>query len=403
MSKIIYLDNHATTPVDPRVLKAMLPYFKECFGNAASRSHSFGSEAFQAVEKARAQVAALINAEPWEIIFTSGATESNNLALKGAAEANRGRGDHVITLTTEHRSVFDSCKRLEMTGRSIAPTDVSRSKDRGLERSGFRVTYLPVRSDGLIDLSQLKKAVTLKTILISVLLAHNEIGVIQPLAEIGRLARAKGILLHSDAAQALGKIPLDVKKMNVDLLSITAHKIHGPKGIGALYLRKTGPQVRLLPLMDGGGHEGGFRSGTLNVPGIVGFGEACRIYSKSNRLKRESVRLAKLRNRLKDKLLKEIKGCRVNGSLEFRLPNNLNVSFDGVDAKTLMTGLKGIALSSGSACLSTSDEPSYVLKALGISEDRRRSSVRFGLGRFNTTDDIDRAARQIIRVMNEAQ
>ena len=379
MSKIIYLDNHATTPVDPRVLKAMLPYLRERFGNAASRNHFFGFEASKAVEKARAQVAKLINAEPREILFTSGATESNNLALKGFAEANRGRGNHIVTAATEHRSVLDSCKRLEL--------------------AGFKVTYLPVKPDGFLDLRRLKEAVTPKTILISVMLANNEIGVLQPLVEIGRFARAKGILLHSDAAQALGKIPIDVKKMSIDLLSITAHKIHGPKGIGALYLRKTGPQVKLLPILDGGGHEGGYRSGTLNLPGIVGFGEACRIYSERNGLKKESLRLARLRDRLKDKLLKEIEGCRVNGSLEHRLPNNLNVSLDGIDAKALMAGLKELALSSGSACLSTSSEPSYVLKALGLSESLRRSSIRFGLGRFTTPAEVDRAASQVIRAV----
>ncbi len=382
MPKIIYLDNHATTPVDPRVLKAMLPYFRERFGNAASRSHSLGSEALKAVEKARAQIATLIHAEPNEIIFTSGATESNNLALKGIAEADRNRGNHVLTVVTEHRSVLDSCKRLEL--------------------SGFKITYLPVKPDGLIDLSLLKRAITPKTILISVMLANNEIGVIQSLTEIGRLARAKGVLFHSDAAQGLGKIPINVKKMNIDLLSFTAHKVHGPKGVGALYVRKTGTQVKLCPMMDGGGHEGGFRSGTLNVPGIVGFGEACRIYAELDRLKTESRRLKRLRNRLKDKLLKNIRGCRVNGSMQSRLPNNFNVSFEGVGAKALIARLKNIAISSGSACLSTSAEPSYVLKALGIAEDLRRSSIRFGLGRFNTTAEIDRAARQIIRAVNEA-
>ena len=377
MPKTIYLDNHATTPVDPRVLKAMLPYFKERFGNAASRSHSFGSEALRAVEKARAQIATIIHAEPNEIIFTSGATESNNLALKGAAEGNRHRGNHILTVATEHRSVLDSCKRLEL--------------------SGFRVTYLPVKSDGLIDLRQLKEAVTPKTILISVLLANNEIGVIQPLAEIGRFARAKGILLHSDAAQALGKVPIDVKKMNVDLLSITAHKIHGPKGIGALYLRKTGTQVKLLPMLDGGGHEGGYRSGTLNVPAIVGFGEACRLYS--NTLTHESKRLEGLRDRLLDKLRGEVPGLSVNGSLRRRLPNNLNVSIPGVTSKEIIESLKKVALSAGSACLSSSQEPSYVLKALGVSEPLRRSSVRFGLGRFNTASEIDQTVCDIIKVL----
>lgn len=377
MPKIIYLDNHATTPVDPRVLKAMLPYFRERFGNAASRSHSFGSEAQRAVEKARVQIAELINAEPNEIIFTSGATESNNLALKGAAEANRSHGNHLVTVATEHRSVLDSCKRLEL--------------------SGFKVTYLSVKPDGLIDVRSLKEAVTPKTILISVMLANNEIGVIQPLAEIGGFARAKGTLLHSDAAQALGKIPIDVKKMNVDLLSITAHKIHGPKGIGALYVRKTGSQVKLLPMLDGGGHEGGYRSGTLNVPAIVGFGEACRLYS--NALTRESKRLEGLRDRLLDKLRREVPGLSVNGSLSRRLPNNLNVSIPGVTSKEIIGSLKKVALSAGSACLSSSQEPSYVLKELGVPETLRRSSVRFGIGRFNTASEIDQTVCDILKVL----
>ncbi len=377
MAKIIYLDHHATTPVDPKVLKKMLPYFGRRFGNPASRTHALGSESEKAVEKARAQIASLIGAESKEIVFTSGATESINLALKGAAEANKDRGNHVITAVTEHRAALDSCKRLEM--------------------AGFEVTHLPVKQDGLIDLDELKKAITPKTILISVMFANNEIGVIQPVAQIGRIAKKAGVLFHCDAAQALGKVTIDVKAMNIDLLSITAHKIYGPKGVGALYVRKTGPpQVKLLPILDGGGHEGGFRSGTLNVPGIVGFGEACELYSKQNLLKEEPKKLVKLRDRLESLLLKNIPGCRVNGSTTSRLPNNLNVSLEGVDAKSLMAKLKGIALSSGSACLSSSDEPSYVLKALGLPEALRRSSLRFGLGRFNTTAEIDETAKRVI-------
>ncbi len=354
-----------------------MPYLKGRFGNAASRTHSLGDEAAKAVEKARAQVARLIGAEPKEIIFTSGATESNNLALKGVAEAYRDRENRILTVGTEHRSILDSCKRLEITG--------------------LKAVYLAVESDGLVDLRKLKKAISPKTILISVMFANNEIGVIQPVADIGRIAKEAGILFHCDAAQALGKVPIDVKKMSVDLLSVTAHKIHGPKGVGALYIRKTSvPQVKLLPMMDGGGHEGGFRSGTLNVPGIVGFGEACELYSKQNRLKTESKRLRELRDRLKNTLLKNIPDCRVNGSLASRLPNNLNVSFEGVNAGELMAKLKGIALSSGSACLSSSTEPSYVLKALGIPEALRRSSVRFGLSRFNTSAEIDETAKRVI-------
>lgn len=377
MTKLIYLDNHSTTPLDPRVLKAMLPYFKERFGNAASRTHALGDEARAAVERARAQVAKLIGAEPREIVFTSGATESNNLALKGVAEAYRGKAWHIVTVATEHRSVLDACRRVEM--------------------EGFKLTVLGIKKDGQIDLEKLKKAITSQTIVVSVMWANNEIGTIQPIKEIAKITRKAGVLFHSDAAQALGKIPIDVKKTGVDLLSITAHKVHGPKGVGALYLRKTGSQIKMLPLLDGGGHEGGYRSGTLNVPGIVGFGEACRIYSESG--KAERARLKLLRDRLLNQLRKGVPGLKVNGSLSNRLPNNLNVSLPGIDAHALMLQLKHVALSSGSACLSSSEEPSYVLKALGIPADLRRSSLRFGLSRFNTAQEVDRAVYGIIKVL----
>ncbi|MBI3251844.1 MAG: cysteine desulfurase [Candidatus Omnitrophica bacterium] len=370
---MIYMDHHATTPVDPRVVRAMVPFFSEKFGNAASLNHRYGKEAHEAVQRARAQIARLINAEPSEIIFTSGATESNNLALKGAAGAAPDGKNHLLTLSTEHKSVLDPFKRLAL--------------------SGFEVTHLPVQKDGLVDVEELKRAITPRTILISILFAHNEIGVLQPIAEIGRIAREKGILFHSDAAQALGKVPIDVRKMNLDLLSMTAHKIYGPKGVGALYARRG---TLLAPQIDGGGHEGGMRSGTLNVPGIVGFGKACEICR--GRMKKESARLLKLRNRLLVGLLK-IPGMNVNGSLKHRLPNNLNVSFPGVESGELLKRLKNVALSSGSACLSTSPEPSYVLKALGVSENLRRSAVRFGLGRFNTEKEVDAVLRDIIKVL----
>jgi len=373
----IYFDNHATTPVDPRVLRAMLSCFRENFGNAASGTHGFGIKARRAADKARGEVARLLGAEPREIVFTSGATESNNLALKGAAQAYREKGDHIITVVTEHKSVLDPCRRLE--------------------QSGFRVTYLPVKRDGLIDLGLLKKAVTDKTILISVMLANNETGVIQPLAGACALAREKGILFHCDAAQAAGKIPVDVKKLGVDLMSFTAHKIYGPKGAGALYVRKSGAQVRLIPLLDGGGHEVGLRSGTLNVPGIVGFGEACRICRIG--LKAESKRVGKLRDRLLDRILSEVPDAAVNGSMESRLPNNLNINFPGISAHELMRLLKTVALSSGSACLSTSPEPSYVLTALGLSRELAGSSVRFGLGRFNTRAEVDFVAVKLVSVV----
>lgn len=372
----IYLDNHATTPVDPRVLEAMLPFFTLRFGNAASNSHSFGWEAAAAVEKARRQIAVSIGASSQEIVFTSGATESDNLALKGVAEACREKGDHIITAVTEHKAVLDSCTHLE--------------------KIGFRVTYLPVRSDGLIDLDQLKDAFTGKTILVSIMAANNETGVLQPIEEIGKLCRDRGVLFHSDAVQALGKVPLDVTRANLDLASLTAHKLYGPKGCGALYVRH-GDAVRLVPLIDGGGHENGLRSGTLNVPGIVGFGQTCEI--ARNEMPEESCRLAGLRNRLRDRLLAELDHVTINGSMEQRLPGNLNMSFLEVEGETLLTGLNDVALSSGSACSSGKTHASYVLKALGLSDEAAGSAIRFGIGRFNTEAEIDYVAGRIIELV----
>lgn len=370
----IYLDNHATTPVDPRVLEAMLPYLTNKFGNAASHSHSFGWEAEAAVEKARAQIARLIGASPNEIVFTSGATESDNLAIKGVAEVHHTKGDHIITVVTEHKAVLDTCKHLE--------------------KLGFKITYLPVRADGLIDLAQLQSAFTDRTILVSVMAANNEIGVLQPMEEIGRLCRERGVLLHSDAVQALGRIPVDVNAMNLDLASLTAHKDYGPKGCGALYVRSG---VRVAPIIDGGGHEHGMRSGTLNVPGIAGFGKACEISFQE--MPKESCRIAGLRNRLRDKLQAELDGLLINGSMEHRLPGNLNMSFLHVEGEALMTGLRGIAVSSGSACHSDKVEPSHVLKALGLSDDAAGSAIRFGVGRFNTEAEIDFAAARVVEAV----
>ena len=372
----IYLDNHATTPVDPRVLEAMLPFFNSRFGNAASNSHSFGWEAAAAVEKARRQIAALIGASPQEIVFTSGATESDNLALKGVAEGCREKGNHIITVVTEHKAVLDSCKHLEKTG--------------------CRVTYLPVGSDGLVDLDRLKQSFTDRTILVSIMAANNETGVLQPIEEIGRLCRERGLLFHSDAVQALGKVPLDINRANLDLASLTAHKLYGPKGCGALYVRQS-TAARLAPLIDSGGHEDGLRSGTLNVPGIVGFGKTCEIAQQE--MPEESCRLAGLRNRLRDRLMAGLDQVTINGSMEHRLPGNLNVSFLEVEGETLLTGLNDVALSSGSACSSGKTHASYVLKALGLSDEAAGSAVRFGIGRFNTEAEIDYVAGRIIELV----
>src|ERR1700733_5934181 len=357
----IYMDNHATTPIDPRVFKAMTPYFTEIFGNAASRNHSFGWEAEEAVEKARKQIADLIAATAKEIVFTSGATESNNLALKGVADMYAEKGNHIITAATEHKAILDTCKRLE--------------------HGGIRVTYLPVQQNGLVDLEQLKEAITDKTILISIMYAQNEIGVVQPIAEIGKIAKERGVLVHTDGTQAAGKIPVNVIKDNIDLMSLSAHKMYGPKGVGALYVRRRNPRVQLTAQMDGGGHERGMRSGTLNVPSIVGFGKACEIAGEEMAF--EAARLQKMRDSLRNKLESALDYVEVNGSWEHRLPGNLNMSFVYVEGESLLMGINDIAVSSGSACTSATLEPSYVLKALGLGDDVAHSSIRFGLGRFN--------------------
>jgi cysteine desulfurase len=355
----------------------MLPYLSSKFGNAASHSHSFGWDASAAVENARRQIAQLIGATAGEIIFTSGATESNNLALKGVAEACCAKGDHIITVVTEHKAVLDTCKHLE--------------------KQSCRVTYLPVQSDGLIDLDQLKDAFTAKTILVSIMTANNEIGVLQPVEEIGKLCHERGALFHSDAVQAMGKVPLDVNLMKADLVSLTAHKCYGPKGCGALYVRRAGAEKRVAPMIDGGGHEHGMRSGTLNVPGIVGFGKTCEIAQQE--MPEESCRIAGLRNRLHDHLLAELDNVLINGSMEHRLPGNLNLSFRNVEGDILMTALKDVAVSGGSACSSDKVEPSYVLKALGLNDDDANSAIRFGIGRFNTEAEIDYAAGRVVEAV----
>jgi cysteine desulfurase len=369
----IYMDNHATTPVDPRVLEEMLPYFTDRFGNAASRNHSFGWAGEEGVETARERIAKLIGATPKEIVFTSGATESDNLAIKGVAEMYREKGNHVITAVTEHKAVLDTCKRLE--------------------KYGFRVTYLPVQKDGLVDLDDLKRAIDDKTILVTIMAANNEIGVLQPIAEIGRLCHEKGVIFHTDATQAVGKVPIDVNKQNLDLVSISAHKMYGPKGVGALYVRRKSPRVQLSPIIDGGGHERGMRSGTLNVPGIVGLGKACAICHEE--MPQESVRLAGLRDRLKNKIMSGLDEVYINGSMEHRLPQNLNISFAYVEGESLLMGINDVAVSSGSACTSATLEPSYVLKALGTGDDLAHSSIRFGIGRFNTEAEVDYVAERV--------
>ena len=370
----IYMDNHATTPVDPRVVQEMLPYFTEKFGNAASRNHQFGWEAEEAVEQARERIAKLIGVTPKEIIFTSGATESDNLAIKGVAEMYKEKGNHIITAVTEHKAVLDTCKRME--------------------KAGFRVTYLPVQKDGLIDLDDLKRAIDDKTILVTIMAANNEIGVLQPVAEIGKICKERGVLFHTDATQAVGKVPLDMNKMGIDLASISAHKMYGPKGVGALYVRRKNPRVQLVAQMDGGGHERGMRSGTLEVPNIVGLGKACEICM--NEMPEESCKLAGLRNRLQDKLMSELDEVYVNGNMEHHLPNNLNISFAYVEGESLLMGINDIAVSSGSACTSATLEPSYVLKALGTGDELAHSSIRFGLGRFNTVEEVDYVANKVI-------
>jgi len=371
----IYMDNHSTTPVDQRVVEAMLPYFSATFGNAASRTHSFGWTAEAAVDDARDTIAKFIGASSGkEIVFTSGATEADNLAIKGAAEYYQSRGNHIITTTIEHKAILDSCKRLE--------------------RQGFEVTYLDVEKNGIVDVAKLERAITDKTILVSVMLANNEVGTIQPIEEIGKITRARNVLLHSDAVQGVGKTPFDVEKMNVDLASITAHKIYGPKGIGALYVRRARPRVRLVSQMDGGGHERGNRSGTLNVAGIIGFAKACEIMMTEGA--EENARVKKLRDRLKQRLEAGLDQLTLNGDAERRLPGNLNISFSFVEGEGLMMAIKDVAVSSGSACTSASLEPSYVLKAMGLDEDLAHSSLRFGIGRFNTEAEVDYVADLLI-------
>ncbi len=375
----IYLDNHSTTPVDPRVLQAMLPYFTEKFGNAASRNHAFGWEAEAAVEAARGQIAELIHADPKEIVFTSGATESDNLALKGVTAMYREKGDHIITVTTEHRAVLDTTKRLE--------------------KEGVKVTYLSVPSDGIVNPDDVRKAITDRTILISVMMANNEIGTINPVAEIGKVAKERGVVFHCDATQGVGKIPVDVQAMGIDVMSFSAHKIYGPKGVGALYVRRRNPRVRLAAQMDGGGHERGMRSGTLPVPLIVGFGEACRIAGEV--MPTESLRLAAMRDRLYAGITKGLDEVYLNGHPTQRLPHNLNISFAYVEGEAMLMGLKDIALSSGSACTSATLEPSYVLRSLGVGSDLAHSSIRFGLGRFNTDEEIDFVIERVIQAVTK--
>jgi cysteine desulfurase len=373
----IYLDYHATTPVDLRVVDAMVPYFHDRFGNAASRNHAFGWEAEEAVDRARKQVADLIGANPKEIVFTSGATESDNLAIKGVAEMYREKGNHLITAVTEHKAVIDTCKRLE--------------------KDGYRVTYLPVQKNGLIDLDDLRNAITDKTILITIMTANNEIGVIQPIAEIGAIAKAKGVLFHTDAVQAVGKIPFNVNDLKVDMASISAHKMYGPKGVGALYVRRRNPRVLLAPIIDGGGHERGMRSGTLNVPGIVGFGKAAELCMQE--MAGDGERLRRLRDRLNEKLHQSLDEIYINGSMEHRLPHNLNISFAYVEGESLLMGINDVAVSSGSACTSASLEPSYVLKALGAGDDLAHSSIRFGLGRWTTEEEVDYVVDKLAQVV----
>ncbi len=376
----IFLDNHSTTPMDPRVLETMLPYFCEKFGNAASRNHPFGWEAEEAVEAARQQIAKLIHADAKELVFTSGATESDNLAIKGVLEMYKEKGDHIITSATEHRAVLDTAKSLE-------------------SKKGIKVTYLPVDKYGMVSPDDVRNAITDKTILISIMMANNEIGTINPIKEIGKIAKEKGILFHCDATQGVGKIPVNVQEMGIDLMAFSAHKIYGPKGVGALYVRKKAPRVRLAPIIDGGGHERGMRSGTLPVPLIVGFGKACELCEQE--MPTESVKLAALRDRLQDGIMKHLDEAYLNGHPTQRLPHNLNISFAYVEGESLLMGVKEIALSSGSACTSATLEPSYVLRALGVGSDLAHSSIRFGLGRFNTVEEVDYTAKRIIEIVTK--
>jgi len=373
----VYLDNNSTTPIDLRVVESMMPYLTEKFGNAASRSHAYGWESEEAVEKARAQVAKLIGANPKEIAFTSGATESINIAIKGAYEMYGEKGNHVITCVTEHKATLDCAKYIE--------------------KHGAEITYLPVNALGQINLEELKKAITPKTILISIMHANNEMGTIHPIAEIGKIAKEKGILFHVDAAQTAGKLPIDVEKMGIDILSISGHKLYGPKGIGALFVRRSNPRVRLAPVVHGGGHERGLRSGTLNVPAIVGLGRAAEI--ALSEMETEAKRVADLRDRLFKGITKELDEVYLNGDPQNRLPNNLNISFAYVEGEALKMGFKELAVSSGSACTSASLEPSYVLKAMGVGEELAHTSIRFGLGRFTTAEEIDFAVEKVVNTV----
>jgi cysteine desulfurase len=376
----IFMDNHSTTPMDPRVLEAMLPYFVEKFGNSASRNHAFGWEAEEAVENARKQIAHLIHADSKEIVFTSGATESDNLAIKGVVEMYHEKGDHIITSSTEHRAVLDTCKALE-------------------SKRGVKVTYLPVDKAGMVSPEDVRNAITEKTILITIMMANNEIGTINPIKDIGKVAKEKGVLFHCDATQGVGKVPVDVQDMGIDLMSFSAHKLYGPKGIGALYVRKKAPRVRIAAQMDGGGHERGMRSGTLPVPMIVGFGKAVELCEQE--MPTESKRLSAMRDRLQTAITGKLEEVYLNGHPTQRLPNNLNLSFAYVEGESLLMGLKEIALSSGSACTSATLEPSYVLRALGVGSDLAHSSIRFGLGRFNTDEEVDYTAKRIIEVVTK--
>ena len=376
----IFLDNHSTNPMDPRVLETMLPYFVEKFGNAASRNHAFGWAAEEAVENARKQIAKLIKADPKEIVFTSGGTESDNLAIKGVLEMYGEKGTHIITSSTEHRAVLDTVKALEGKGKAT-------------------VTYLPVDKFGMVNPEDVRNAITEKTILISVMLANNEIGTINPVKEIGKIAKEKGVLFHCDATQAVGKIPVDVQEMGIDLMAFTAHKLYGPKGIGALYVRKKNPRVRIIAQMDGGGHERGMRSGTLPVPLIVGFGKACELCEQE--MVQETARLIAMRDRLEASIMKALEETYLNGHPTSRLPGNLNISFAYVEGESLLMGMKDIALSSGSACTSATLEPSYVLRALGVGTELAHSSIRFGLGRFNTDDEIDYTIKKVIEIVTK--
>jgi cysteine desulfurase len=374
----IYMDNNATTPVDPRVVEAMLPYFTEIFGNAASRSHSFGWTAEKAVELAREQVGALIGASGKEIVWTSGATESDNQAIKGAAEFNRDRGNHIITAQTEHKAVLDTCKRLE--------------------KDGFDVTYLPVEQDGRVNPATLRAAMTDKTILVSIMHANNEIGCVNPIEELGAIVKERGAIFHVDAVQSVGKIPFDVNAARVDLASLSAHKMYGPKGVGALYVRRK-PRVRITAQIDGGGHERGMRSGTLNVPSIVGFGKAAELCGAE--MVSEGKRLLALRERLREGIQSQVTDTFVNGSMDHRLPGNLNISFAYVEGEAMLMGLKDVAVSSGSACTSASLEPSYVLRAVGVQEEMAHTSIRFGLGRFNTEEEVDYVTKLVVGKVNK--